>query len=1366
MFSKKSFIVILLLIVNGFTLFALPYHIRRIDSRDGLSNSAVLSLYQDKNDFLWVGTYNGLDRYDGKFIKTFGLDERDNSVQSSNIIENIQGAGDNCLWLSTYIGLNKFSIKQQKVIEFYPNYRFPYNLTANNKGLTCLIAKKGYISVYSRYKKTFIDILSPEIDPASVVASFFDPGDRLWVFTNAAKIYKFKISDESPDNPKEPEIEVQEVNFGDNKIISAFEENGLIFLINSTGDFYSYDTERDRNNYIRNIHDLIKKYGTISSIISYHDDFIISFKNNGVLKLVSALKYKEEFLDMNSGVFCLKKDREKDIVWIGFDGQGLGIYNNKTSIFNTIASSSLPIPIRKPIRCIFTDKNNTLWAGTKGDGLILINDYDRASFENIPASKVHYYTTRDGLSNNQVFAISPSAFYPINWLGTEGPGISYFSLNDKKIYTLQNPTSTPIRRVHSIAEQNDSTIWLATAGHGLLRVIIEEENNQLKIKNIETFFFTRNDKIVNDLFAMYKDKNNCLWIGSRGDGVIRFKMSDESYEFITSGKKFNSSTDDIITYCHSKSSHFYFGSCAGLLKLNEENDGSKLEEVPNKYRTGMKEMIHGMQEDEKGCLWMGTNRGIEKYNPSNNMFYKYYQHTGLNVIEFSDNADYTCPYTHRIFFGGVDGIVWIEPNIPEIQISDSPIHFTGLKLNGINENLNNYLKESKDEHYLGLNSKQNTFSVSFVAVDYMYGMDMQYSYRLKGYNSNWVNSNDLNEAQFNLLPYGDYTLEVKFRNDVFDTESMPSYLKITVLPPWYLSNVAKTAYALFLFLIIILSATIVRKKARQRQEAFNKSIIEKNKEELYKTKMKFFANITHEFLTPLTLMQGPCERILSYENSDGYVRQYTTMLHSNADKLKELVQEIISFSKNEELNSLEDTAERIEINKFIKSIRTSFSETIERNGIDFIIECEKDLAWNTSNSGLNRIMMNLISNAFKYTPVGGKIRISSHIKEDNLIFCVYNTGSGFTKDEISKVFDRYSILNNMEKNAYLDHSSRNGLGLAICYSTIQQLKGSVEVKSEKNGYAEFIVRIPAMTLQTDLTDKNNASSVLMDFPTVIPSGNVKNNGQKQIHQRILVVDDNKDIVSMISEALIDKYDIIKAFNTEQVLNLLKNVLPDLIIADLMMPGEMDGMDLIKKLKSDQFTSHIPIIIISAKVSIEDQMQGVEYGADIYLTKPFNLAYLKSIIEQLIKKEGVLRDYYNSPISAIELNEGRFIHQNDQDFLLQVTSVIDENIELGDLHPEQIAEALKLSPQTFYRKLKAISSQSPRGFIKKYRFSVAAKMLITTNISVQEIMYKVGINNRSYFYREFAKLYDCTPKDFRDLNKNDIYKKQAALLNIQ
>jgi signal transduction histidine kinase/DNA-binding response OmpR family regulator/ligand-binding sensor domain-containing protein len=1335
-----------LFIAKSMTGLAASYRMQRINSRDGLSNSAVLSLYQDENGYVWAGTYNGLNRYDGKFVESYFLGENNQGAQSSNIIQRIQGADSGHLWISAFRGLSKFSTTRNKVVESYSEYRPPFNLASDGKGLTCLVAKRHFISVYDRNLQRFIDVPSPDIEPMSVVTTFIDSRGRLWIFTYNNQIWCVNIDRKAAGG--KPILKPRLCPINKTRIIYAFEENGLIFMVDEFGGLFSYDIERERNTYIRDIRGLIMQYGSITSIISYHDDLLVSFKGSGILKLVAEKKYAEEILDFSSGIFCMRKDKKQDVVWIGSDGQGIAMYSKKTSIFNTIKSESLPFRVNKPIRSIHTEKFNTLWIGTKGDGLICISDYDRYEDQSIPASKVRHFTTRNGLVNNQVFAVIQSRFHELTWLATDGPGLCYHSATDQKIHTLVNSTSTEIRNVHALIEGNDSTLWLATSGYGFLKVSYVKKGDHLAVKNIRTYTFERDNKVVYDLFSMFLDKQGLFWLGSRGDGVIRFNPKNGAYSFITRRKGFYSTADDIISSCNSKNSSFYWGTCAGLFKLDTGDGRMKLVSLANRDRNGTNEMIHGIQEDRTGCIWTSTNRGLDKYNPRTKEFHKCVNNPGLGVIEFSDNADYTCPYTGRIFFGGIDGVVWIEQNAPEDKAFSPSVLFNGLTVNGEKANLVDYLKPGKKNDFLELTHSQNSFSVSFIALDYLHSSNMEYQYLLENYNNEWMNAGELNEASFKALPPGRYTLQVKYRNDIFDTESRVFSLPIVVLPPWYLSTVALIIYVLLFLALLAILVDFFRKKIREKQQAFNSAILEKNREELYEAKMKFFTNITHEFLTPLTLIQGPCDRILAYQNSDDYVRKYASLLHMNVNRLQLLIHEIINFSKQEEFGTQDCTIEQVNLNEVTKSIGLGFSETIESNNIDFKLEVEEGLFWNTDISCLNKILMNLLSNAFKYTPAEGKICLSVQKGEEGLVLKVYNTGKGIPKDEIRRVFDRFRILDNMEKNAYLDYSSRNGLGLAICYNMIQRLGGRVEVESVENQYAEFQVYLPFLPLTGDekeqlapAEDKKMASTDEKAEPSC---------GMK----KILIVDDNKEIVWMVSDLMADKYEILKAYNVREAFGLLDSDLPELIVADLMMPGELDGLDLVRRLKSNRFTSHIPIIVISARNSIEDQLEGLENGADLYVTKPFNLSYLRTMIEQLIEKNSMLREYYNSPLSAVELKGGQLIHQEEQDLLMQVTRIIETNLSKGELRPDYIAETLKMSPQVFYRKFKAISSLSPSDFVKKYRFAVAARLLITTNLSVQEVIFRVGINNRSYFYREFLKIYNTTPKDYRILKKEN------------
>lgn len=1345
--KNKRYLILFLFSIYIWLLDAIPYHVQRIDSRAGLSNSAVLSMYQDENGFMWVGTYNGLNRYDGKFIESFGLDESINNVQSSNIIHNIQGAGDNCLWLSTYIGFNKFSVEKNRVVEHYPKYGYPFHLASNGNDMTCIVAKKGFLSVYDKPAHKFIDVAFKELDPSTVISTFFDRSGFLWIISKNGQMWRLKVTLKDSGKSRLPLIEPLTITLNAGNLSVAFEDNGLIHLVSASGDLYSYDIERRKNNYIHNIAHLTQRYGGISSIVSFHDDLWISFKGSGILKLVTAHKYREEMLDMSTGVFCLAKDRYQDIMWIGSDGQGVQIYGVKTSIFNTISSSALPVQVKKPIRSIFTDASNTLWIGTKGDGLIRIKNYEHFADQPVPASAVTRYKVSDGLSSDQIFYIRNSVYHNIIWLGTDGPGLSYFSNSDQRIYNVINNTGTQVRAVHALVEQNDSVLWLATSTYGLLRLSYFKSGKSLIAKDVKAFEFERNKKTVNDLFSIRKDNNGILWIGSRGDGVIRFNVNSYEYSFITSGKQFNSPVDDILTSCYAHDSTFYFGSCAGLLKLSES--GEKLTEVPNKTRSGMREMIHGMQEDKTGCLWMSTNRGLEKYNPTNNVFHKYIKYTGLNVIEFSDNADYKCPYTDRIFFGGIDGVVWIEQNIPDHKSFSPQVQFNCLITNGVKENIAPYMRKNRNGEYLELGYDRNTFSVSFVAIDFVRGANIEYLYQLEDYSHDWYNADDQNTAKFNSLPPGKYQLNVKYKYDVFDEESEFFSLIIVIRPPWYLTNLAKVLYFILLLALVFAFLRWNSRRNMHKRQAFKQQVMEKNKEDLYETKMKFFTNITHEFLTPLTLIQGPCERIIEYRNSDEYIRKYAGLLRANVDRLQLLIHEIINFSKREEFGDQICSISRVNLDETLKTIQMGFADSAERSKIDFKFTYPADLYWNTDVSCFNKIMMNLLSNAFKYTPDHGIIDVKVTLENNELLISVYNTGKGIPDTEIQKVFDRFRILDNMEQNSYMDFSSRNGLGLAICYSMIRMLKGRVDVKSEVGKFAEFLVYLPLVEENCKSENEVEAKSE-PGIPAKVP----KLTPRVSVRKKILIVDDNKDIVWMVSELIQDKYDIIEAYSAQEALELLDNELPELIVADLMMPGELDGSDLVKRLKSNNFTAHIPVIIISAKNSMEDQIAGLEYGADFYLTKPFNLSYLRTTIEKLIEKKSALKDFYNSPLSAIELKGGQMMHHEDQQFLTLVRQIIDKNMSVGELRPEYISEQLRMNPQAFYRKLKAVTTLSPSEFIKRYRFSVAARLLLSSNMSVKEIIYKVGINNRSYFYREFSKLYNSTPKEYRLIHNPD------------
>lgn len=1325
------------------------YNLRTLDSQNGLSNSAVLCMHQDKFGFMWFGTYDGLNLFDGNNVVVYRQSFENKYGLSSNIIHHITDADDNCLWISTYLGVNKFSLRQRKVSETYPQYRDQCFLASNAEGrLTWLVGNKDYISYYDTDKHCFTELPLKGIDPAEIESFFLDERSVLWVFTNRNKILNITSNYPAEKEISKIRVHVKSVTIHDLKIDYSFYEDGLIYFVDKSGKLYVYTIIGKKKEFIRDISPLIKSYGTISSVISYKKDILIAFKSNGTLKLVATQQYKSEIIDINIGVFDLYKCKDQDVVWIGSDGKGAMMYYKDPEMFGSIMLSKLPIPISKPVRSIYTDKYNNLWFGTKGDGVVCVRNYDKVQKERIPLSNLSYFTTGSGLSNNQVFALLGSKYRNILWMGTEGPGLSYYSYVRNRVYSVINNTGIPIKSVHSIYEENDSTLWMTTGGKGLLKIIIEGCSWTIRVKSAHYFVFKKGNCISNEFFSMAHNDNSILWIGSRGGyGVIRFNTKTNEYKFISLNDENVSAINDILCVHMSNDSTFYLGSSAGLTKMQYHSDGHFFAKNVNGKSIFFNNMIHGILEDDSKCIWLSTNKGLIKYNPQNNFFHCYSCREGLGVIEFSDDAYYRCPYTGKLFFGGINGLSWVEPGVINHIASSPKVLFTGLTVLGEKKNIYDYY--AGNDHHIELPSTMNSFSVFFAVPDYINAPSLEYTYFLENHSTEWINIGNTSEVSFVGLPPGHYILKVKYKNDVFDSEDNFFSLPITILAPWYLTTQAQLIYAFLSGLVCLYILFLLNKRVRRKQQALANKLQEQKRTEVYDAKLKFFTNITHEFCTPLTLIHGLCERILSYNQSDEYIKKYASVLLNNSNHLNQLIQEILDFRRLEEGNIISCQIEKVSVSDLMADHILSFTEVAESNKITLDVSVPDQLFWHTDISSFNKILINLISNAFKYTREGGSIKVTLAVDADNLVLDVYNTGEGIAKEKLDLIFNQFLILDNMDKNAYRDIASRNGLGLAICANMVKLLKGRIEVRSEVGKYAAFTVFLPLLPLSEASVGIIHQNNIGEDVKT---AGSIPDEQYDHFSFKpsIFIVDDNKDIVWMISEILSDDYNILKAYNAAEAFDILEKQTPNLIITDIMMPGT-DGFELAKQIRMNKYTRHIPLIIVSARNTEEDQVNGLLSGADAYLIKPFSSLVLKGLIHRLISNVQVLKEHFNSPESAYELSDGMWLHQNDKDFMEKVIQIIKDNIEEESFGPDILADKIGINTRQLYRKFKDVSQLSPSDFIKDFRFSFASKLLITTNLSIQEVIYKVGIMNRSYFYREFSKKYNMTPKEYRKIN---------------
>ena len=1306
-------------------------------------------MHQDPYGFMWFGTYDGLNLYNGKDVITFRFESDNPYSLSGNTIHNIANCGSSHLWIATQLGLNKFSLIDRKVVESYPEYKKVNLIATDSKENSWLVSKENYISYYDARRKVFHEIPAEGVNNIEVTSLFLDKEERLCLIMRNGELRYVSLETKIGTEGTSYSLSVKEKSFHNKTITQTFYEDGLIYFIDEDRDLFVYDDSKQQKILLRNITDVVNQYGIISALSFFQNKIFIAFMHSGLVKLDVDNHNKPELINMTIGIFGLLKDRYQDALWVGTDGQGAGLYYSEKDKFGNILLDNLPFTARRPIRCFYTDDANTLWIGTKGDGIIRIKDYEKFNNGRIPATNVQRFVTHEGLYENPVYFFLKSKYNKDNlWIGTDG-NVSYYSYKDDKIYELQDSFEKGqlLTNVHTLCETNDSTLWLSS--RGLYEVIVDKTQKPYKIKSKKKYIFRKDDHNINDEFySMIFDGDSTILLGSRrGYGVVRFNIYDKSYSFISMNKADNKAIGDVICLYKDKDSVLYIGASSGVTRIDgiagKENNIKQF----NRSDGIINDMIHGILEDNSGIIWLSTNKGLVKYNPQNDSFFNV-KSSQIGVVEYSDDAYWHCPITGRLFFGGVNGLIWIEPKDgkdipdykPDLLFTDLTCYF------GQEQILYEYNIDKTKK--LKLPAKQNTFQISFAVLDYINGDNYDYSYLLENYNTHWISLQKENKISFMNLPPGEYVLKIKYKNDVVQADNNVYSLPVIILPPWYLSTVSFIIYSVLFILLVLSIIYYIRRKFQQKQVLVAKKIKEEQKEKLYESKLRFFTNITHELYTPLTLINGALEQIQK-EEMNARVKKYSAIMHSNVLSLNELIQEILDFRKIEESDISSYTLKNVSITNILNNLLTSFTEIARQNNVELVVSIPEDLYWNTDRASFKKIVSNLVSNAFKYAPIGGLVKVNVSVENGSLKISVYNTGRGIEPDKIKSLFSRYKILENTNVNANNQMTARNGLGLFICHSMTKLLQGEITVKSVVDEYVEFTVVLPDL-LPTEAKPEEPVTNTESIFIEDEVNKNFKEDNSS-IH--ILVVDDNQEVVELVGDILSPFYSVLKAYNAHDAITILKKQTPSLIITDIMMP-EMDGLSFIHAIRDDKFNRHLPVIALSAKIAEKDQVKGYDAGADAYITKPFSSEVLLSIVHRFLANKEEMKSYYDTAESAFEYTQGKLMHQKDKEFIERMLSIIKENISDEELGPEFIADKMKMSSRNLYRQLKKILSVSPSDFIKEYKFSYASKLLLSTNLSVKEIIHKIGITNKSYFYKEFFKKYNVSPKQYKIINKKD------------
>lgn len=492
-----------------------------------LSNNAIICMHQDPDGYLWIGTYDGLNLYNGKDTYVYRFELNNKNSLCSNIIHKISDAEPGFLWISTSLGINKFSLKERKVTESFPGYMECDLLASDSSGITLAICKENRISCYTPSSDGFRDLPREGVGPQTVRTLFAGTDGHFYLLL-ASGILK-KLTPDFSDTTFN--LLSEERQFHNKPILSAFYENNHIFIVDTDNKLYRQHVDGKGKEFLFDLPEMTKQYGNIIKICTFQSNVYIVFRNGNILDL----SQPENTINMGIGIFCLMNDKRQEILWLGTDGQGIRMFYDKPDLFGSILLKDLPINIQNPIRSLYTDDDQSLWLGTKGDGIVRIQAYD--TYHNkkmIPQSAITHFTTADGLSSNRVYCFQKSEYHPCIWIGTEGPGLTYYSYKEKRIKTIpQREDTTPLRYVHSICEVDDSTLWLATTGNGLQKVTLHIDKAVPTIGKVQTFPLKNGKNICKEIQSMVYDNDSTLFLGSRGGyGVIRFNIFNQGYEFL------------------------------------------------------------------------------------------------------------------------------------------------------------------------------------------------------------------------------------------------------------------------------------------------------------------------------------------------------------------------------------------------------------------------------------------------------------------------------------------------------------------------------------------------------------------------------------------------------------------------------------------------------------------------------------------------------------------------------------------------------------------------------------------------------------------------------------------------------------------
>lgn len=1338
---RKIFVLWLLLL--SVVSLAQPYSVKQLGIEKGLSNNYVVSIAQDKQGFLWFATEEGLNKFDGTrfitYLKNEDLTRQGITGNELNCL--LDDPQDSILWIGTQrAGLNAYDYVNNTFLCYRHDGENPESLITDD--VTKIVAATDgnlWITTYWRgvdyFDKKAGKFIHYNTQTVPGLAS-----DNIWSVVDGGdgKLYMghvhhgfsvLSLKDKKVKNfmhdPEDP------VSLPGNGVTCIYKDlSGNIWLGTDRG-LALFNPEAE--NFIHFHHSEDGVPHTVFDIRQFDGNKLwiaMEFGGIAILDLTQRMflspdqvrfqyikEGDDEYSLSNSTVRCLFQDSFKN-VWAGMWGGGINFLSHESSYFNVYSYS----PIQhsgsslnnKTASSVCVARDGKLWIGTDGGG---INVFDKGK-------RVAVYKEETGdLTDNSIQAALCDSEGNL-WFGSFMGGVDFYDVKKKSFHQIfpKDKTGEDVRALYEDAEY----VWIGTS-NGIYKVRLHD-------KGIADHYTVENNLVR----CISKDNLNRLWIGTFGGGLGVFDEHFQCVKLFNVTSLFPSNT--INTVYMDSQNRMWIGTGEGLVCFPSSQSWDY-----KVYRSeeGLSNVhIRAITEDNHGNIWVSTNKGISCLLKDKEVFYNYDHWDNVPMGNFMSGSVAEAK-DGTLYFGSINGLCRFNPDqvlekreSPAAIITEMRI-FDPLRDTDSNEKV--MALEGQSE--VRLSYMQNNFSVTFNIQNYALADQVEYAYMLKGLENSWYTVTDPNNVTFRNIPPGNYCFQVKTRIRNQEWADEIASLDIRIDPPVWLTWWAKLFYILSGVSVLYFILHAYKKKLDMESLYELEKKNHEQEQELNNERLRFYTNITHELRTPLTLILGPLEDMQKSNSLSGKDSQKISVIHQSAIRLLNLINQILEFRKTETQNK-KLCVSRDNLAALVHEIGLKYKELNRKPEIDFCLEIEQeDMSLFFDKEVVTIMLDNLISNAIKYTEKG-TITLGLHQVVRNNIhhteISVSDTGFGIAPDALPHIFDRYY------QEGSEHQASGTGIGLALVKNLVVLHEGEIRVESSLNVGSTFYVSL--------LTD-NTYPHVLHADSTEKTSDekDEKEENIEPVHSGkriLLIVEDNRDICDYIVESFSDDFEVRTAANGEQGLEQALGCIPDIIVSDIMMPV-MNGIVMCRKLKEDLRTSHIPIILLTAKDSLQDKEEGYQVGADSYLTKPFSATLLHSRIHNLLESRKLLAERFNTNSILIDKRAAvtESMNKLDNEFLEKINKLIEDRLSSEKIDIGYLSDAMCMSNSTLYRKMKALTGLSTNEYIRKIKMQYAERLLLEGKYNISEVAFKVGINSTVYFRQCFKDEFGMAPSDY-------------------